>query len=294
MAIAFSKLQAAGNAYLVVDGRDHARDWPGLAIAMGDPHLGVGSDGLAVVERAAGGDAHVRMRIFNTDGSEAEMSGNGIRLFAKHVLDRGLADIGDGPLRVETGGGVRDVFAVYEAGPGTPMTAARVAMGRPVFDAARIPVAGPDIDPEAPVRDLLLEVAGLPLHVTCLSVGNPHAVALLDTDVDAFDLERIGPLVQHHPLFPNRINFEIVNVLADGEIRARIFERGEGETLASGTGSTASAVAARLHGRVGDRVEVHLRGGVLTIEWDGEGEAWLEGPATHVFDGIWPGAGRAP
>lgn len=286
MPIDFSKLQAAGNGYLVVDGREISRDWSRLARLMGDPHSGVGSDGLAVVQRSA--SAHVRMRIFNTDGSEAEMSGNGIRLFAKHVLDRGIVNVGDGPLRVETGGGLREVFPIFEAGPGSPMCAARVAMGIPLEVAHRIPVVADGVDPEGRVRDLVLELPGRRLLVTCLSLGNPHAVALLDEPIDAFPLERVGPLVQSHRFFPNRINFEIVNRVDSGVIRARVHERGEGETLASGTGSTAAAVAARLHGWVGDRVEVQLPGGVLTIEWDGVGEAWLEGPAVHVFDGRWP------
>jgi len=286
MAIAFSKLQAAGNGYIVVDGRDATHDWPRLAREMGRAHFGVGSDGLAVVERSDA--AHVRMRIFNTDGSEAEMSGNGIRLFAKFVLDRGLVRLASGPLRVETAGGVREVHPIFEAGAGSPMCAARVAMGSPVFEARRIPVVAEGLDPAGPVRDWPLVVAGRTLSVTCLSLGNPHAVALLDEPIDTFPLHEVGPLVQGHEAFANRINFEIVNRQGAGSIRARVFERGEGETLASGTGSTASAVAARLHGWVGDRTQVHLPGGVLTVEWDGRGEAWLEGPAVHVFDGVWP------
>jgi diaminopimelate epimerase len=286
MTLAFSKLQAAGNAYLVIDGRAAARDWAALAIRMGDAHLGVGCDGLAVVERSD--TAHVLMRIFNTDGSEAEMSGNGIRLFAKYVLDQGLVSPEEGPLLVETAGGVRAVHPRYASGIGSKVCAARVAMGVPVFESSRIPVVAEGLAAEDRVQDRRLVVAGRELELTCLSVGNPHAVALLDEPVDAFPLEEIGPLVQRHPSFPNRINFEIVNRLDEHSIRARVFERGEGETRASGTGSTASAVAARLRGWVGDRVDVHLPGGVLTIEWDGRGEAWLEGPAVHVFDGVWP------
>ena len=271
MTIAFSKLQAAGNAYLVVDGRDASRDWSALALAMGDPHTGVGSDGLAVVEPSE--HAHVRMRIFNTDGSEAEMSGNGIRLFAKHVLDRGLVRLAGGPLRVETAGGVRDVYPIHEAGPGSPLRAARVAMGVPIFESSRITVVAEGLGAQEAVQDLPLDLGDRQIVVTCLSVGNPHAVALLDEPVATFPLAEIGPRVQRHPWFPNRINFEIVERVSEGAIRARVFERGEGETQASGTGSTAAAVAARLHGWVGDRVEVRLPGGALTIEWDGRGEA---------------------
>jgi diaminopimelate epimerase len=284
--VCFSKLQAAGNAYVVVDGREDARDWSRLAIDLGDPRFGVGCDGLAVAECSDLAD--IRMRIFNTDGSEAEMSGNGIRLFAKAVLDRGMVSCEGGSLRIETGAGIRDLTPLYEAGVGSPVRGARVAMGRPELEAARIPVREAGIQPDSIVFDHPLEVAGEALRVTCLSVGNPHAVAIADGPVEVFDLERLGPLVQTHPAFPNRINFEVIQRVDRNSIRARIFERGEGETLASGTGSTAAVVAARLHGWVDDRVEVRLPGGVLTVEWDGEGEAWLEGPATHVFDGVWP------
>jgi len=286
VSIPFSKLQAAGNAYIVIDGRDITRDWSALAIAMGDPHRGIGCDGLAIAESSR--EADVRMRIINTDGSEAEMSGNGIRLFAKAVLDRGIVRCADDTLRIETGGGVRPLTAIRSAGPGSPIVAARVAMGRPIFEAAQIPVVTDGLDPGSSVVDHPLEIDGAILRVTCLSVGNPHAVVITDEPVEEFPLERIGPFVQHHPAFPNRINFEVVECVDRNTIRARVFERGEGETLASGTGSTASMVATRLHGRVDDRVEVRLPGGVLHVEWDGEGEAWLEGPATHVFDGVWP------
>lgn len=290
MSLPFSKLEAAGNAYLVIDGRDiagtGARDWSALAVAMGDPHRGVGCDGLAIAEHS--GRADVRMRIFNTDGSEAEMSGNGIRLFARSVVERGIVSHGRDVLTIETGGGVRTLTVLREAGPGSPICGARVDMGPPIFEAGRIPVVAEDIDPGARVFDHPLDLGLRTIRVTCLSVGNPHAVLVLDEPVEAFPLEQIGPLVQTHPVFPNRINFEVIERVDEGAIRARVFERGEGETLASGTGSTAAMVAARLHGWVGDRVEVRLPGGSLLVEWDGEGDAWLEGPARHVFDGVWP------
>ncbi|MCP5043372.1 MAG: diaminopimelate epimerase, partial [bacterium] len=123
--------------------------------------------------------------------------------------------------------------------------------------------------------------------VTCLAIGNPHAVVHLEDDVEAFPLEAVGPLVQNHPRFPNRINFEIVNVVDESNLRVRVFERGEGETFSSGTGSTASMIATRLLGRCGDQVDVQLRGGSLRVLWPGEGEAFLEGPAVEVFSGVW-------
>ena len=273
MALSFAKLQAAGNGYLAVDGRGRALDGPALARAMARDHFGVGSDGLLIVCSSA--RAPLRMRVFGSDGSEAEMSGNGLRLFTKFVLDRGLAQLTDGALEVETGGGVRSVWPRFDdAGL---MLGARIAMGVPELTHDGV--------------GTVLEVAGRSLAVTTLSIGNPHAVHLTDEPVDEYPLLELGPLVQNHPLFPGRVNFEVVNVLDRTTLRARIFERGEGETLSSGTGSTASAVAARLAGRTDAEVAIRLRGGVLAVRFEGEGEeAWLDGPTEEVFRGEWPDA----
>lgn len=281
--IPFAKLQGAGNGYVVVDGRGLDMDWPTLARRICDAHFGVGSDGLAVI--ASSRVAPVRMRIFNSDGSESEMSGNGIRLFARYVLDRALAPLERGVLRVETGGGVR---VVEPRGPRGDASWSRVAMGEPVFDPASIPVDPSAVGDGGPVIDHALEVAGTTIQVTCLAIGNPHAVALLREPIEDFPLEVVGDAVMNHRIFPNRINFEIVNVIDRSTLRARIYERGEGETLASGTGSTASVIAARLHQLVDDDVRVELAGGALRVHWRGEGEALLEGPAVEVFSGSWP------
>jgi diaminopimelate epimerase len=286
----FALLQAAGNRYVAVDGRSSHADWSAVARDACRARLGVGSDGLLVVQDSR--RAAVRMRVINSDGSEAEMSGNGLRLFAKFVLDRGFARLEQGALEVETGAGLRTVWPVIEAGR---MTSGRIAMGLPVFDAPSIPLDAdrPELiaaPPGAPPT-AMLRVAGRAIHVCCLSLGNPHAVALLEEPVDDFPLEEVGPAVQVHPLFPNRVNFEVVNVLGPTRIRARIFERGEGETLSSGTGSTASAVAARAAKRVGDAVDVELRGGVLRVDWSPSGEVFLEGPVVEVFRGRWSDGG---
>ena len=167
------------------------------------------------------------------------------------------------------------------------MISASVAMGAPRFDPASIPVAL-EAGTHGRIVDHPLQIEGRRLAITCLSIGNPHAVAILDEDIDVFPLAEIGPQVVEHPLFPNRINFEIVNPIDRGRIRARIFERGEGETLASGTGSSACVIAARLHDLVDDAVEVELRGGSLRVSWDGEGEVTLEGPTEEVYRGMWP------
>jgi len=273
VSIAFAKLHGAGNAYLAVDGRlqPPSFDAPSLARAMASHHTGVGSDGLVLVQTARDPEAAIRMRIFNSDGSEAEMSGNGVRLFAKFVLDRALAERGeDGGLRIETQAGLRIVWPRFdEAGA---MCAGRVAMGIPVIDGVET-----------------LELPSGPLTVTMLSLGNPHAVHLTARPVAEFPLSVLGPEVQRHPRFPNQVNFEVVNVLAPERLRARVFERGEGETPSSGTGSTACAVAARLAGRSGPEVEIALPGGVLNVAWEGEGEeAWLDGPTVEIFRGSWP------
>lgn len=277
MDIPFAKLQGAGNGYIAIDARDLDLDWSRIAPQLTHPHFGVGSDGLALLLHSE--HAPVRMRIINSDGSESEMSGNGIRLFAKYAIDRGLLVPEDGAVTIETGGGVRTLWPTLEDGK---MVSARVGMGAPTFEPARIPMQA-----DGPFVREALELGGETLEVTCLAIGNPHAVALLEDAVEDFPLERVGPLVQNHPRFPNRVNFEIVNMLGANRLRVRVFERGEGETFSSGTGSTAAMIATRKLGLCGDEVEVMLRGGTLRVGWAGEGEAFLEGPAVEVFRGTY-------
>ena len=284
MALEFTKLQGAGNDYIAIDGRGVDRDWGALSKEMSRLAFGVGSDGILVVQDSD--VAQTRMRIYNPDGSEAEMSGNGIRLFSKFVIDRKITVLGPNEITVETGGGVRTVWPTMENGK---MVAARVAMGVPTFTPAEIPVDTMLIGDLDIVKNFPIEAGGRKLNITCLAVGNPHAVVIMDGPVEDFPLAEIGPSVENHKLFPNRINFEIVNVIDRSRIRARIFERGAGETLSSGTGSTAAATVARAHGLVDDSVEVIVDGGVLRVSWDETGEAFLEGPAIEVFTGVWPG-----
>ncbi|MDP6667315.1 MAG: diaminopimelate epimerase [Dehalococcoidia bacterium] len=283
MTVEFAKLQGAGNDYIAIDGRGVHRDWRTLSAVMSRLAFGVGSDGIVLVQESD--LAQVRMRVYNPDGSEAEMSGNGIRLFSKFVIDRKIALPQAGVLTVETGGGIRTVWPTLED---EKMVAAKVAMGVPTFTPADIPVDTARTGDLDVVRDYPIEAGGRELRITCLAVGNPHAVVIMDEPVEDFPLVEIGPSVENHELFPNRINFEIVNVIDRSRIRARIFERGAGETLSSGTGSTAAATAARAHGLVDDAVDVVVDGGVLRISWDEAGEAFLEGPAVEVFTGIWP------
>lgn len=284
MSLRFAKLHGAGNDYIAVDGRGQDRDWGVLSQEMSRLHFGVGSDGIVVALPSDRGQ--IRMRVFNPDGSEAEMSGNGIRLFSKFVIDRRIVMPGPDGLIVDTVGGIRTVVPTMRNGK---MVAGRVAMGEPIFEPARIPVDAASAGNPDRIFDYPLKVDGkTTLRVTCLSIGNPHAVVFPDSPVESFPLLEIGPLVENHRLFPRRINFEIANVLDRGHLRARIFERGAGETLSSGTGSTAVAIAARWHGFTDDEVEVLVPGGALKIRWPGQGEALLDGPTVEVFEGTWP------
>lgn len=281
--MAFTKMHGAGNDFVVVDATGGAdRDWSSMALTVCDRHFGVGADGLILAAPpVAGGD--LRMRMFNPDGSEAEMCGNGIRCLVKFAVERELVRLGDGRVLVETGAGLLTVETVLES---DHVVAARVSMGRPRLAPSEIPVLA---DVPAPVRNWSLAVDGQSIAVTCVSMGNPHAVHLYSRPVDGYPLERLGPLVEHHPAFPNRVNFEVARVLSRDSVEARVWERGAGLTLACGSGAAAVMVAARLNNLVDDAVDVRLPGGVLRLEWDGEGEVYLTGPAVEVFTGVWPG-----
>tara|TARA_B100001146_G_C16200639_1_gene444336 strand:+ start:6129 stop:6965 length:837 start_codon:yes stop_codon:yes gene_type:complete len=276
------KLQGAGNDYIAIDGRGENYDWNKLSIAMSTPAFGIGSDGIVVVFDS--NTADIRMRIYNPDGTEAEISGNGIRLFTKFVIDKKIFIPKNNLIKIETGDGIKTVYPSLENGK---VVSSKVEMGVPNFIASKIPISVPDInDSDSPKFDM--EILGNNLAITCLSIGNPHAVCIMESNVKEFPLVEVGKIVEKHKFFPNRINFEIVNVISRSKIRARIFERGAGETLSSGTGSTASASACRYNGLVDDRVEVILDGGNLNISWDENEMAILEGPSVEVFQGVWP------
>ncbi|MCH8974339.1 MAG: diaminopimelate epimerase [Chloroflexi bacterium] len=308
----FTKLQGAGNDYIFVDGLSQQRDWSELSRRVSDRHFGIGSDGLIVAARSERAD--IRMRMWNADGSESEMCGNGIRCFAKFVLERGLVAAPDGALSVETGAGLIAVTPSWEGGR---ITGALVDMGAPVLRAADVPADPGAFGPSdyAKLDGGIIEALGLapddlvfdaPLTLTlspegrgegtngtalvgsAVSMGNPHFVALLDGPVAGVALERSGPLVEHHAAFPNRVNFTVANVESRGRIVSRTWERGSGETMACGTGVCATVVAARLHGLVDDLVSVRVPGGELTITWPGHGPVIMEGDAVEVFSGEWP------
>ena len=278
----FVKLHGAGNDYIYVDARERDMDWPDLARRVSDRHFGIGADGLILLRESESADA--RMQMFNADGSEGMMCGNGIRCFVRFGLDSFALDDARSSFDIETASGVLNVRPIREGGV---MTRASVSMGEPELRPSRVPVAAPD-DMER-VLNYPLAVDGSDILVSCVSMGNPHAVAFLDDPVDDYELTRIGPMVENHPFFPDRVNYEIVNVLSRDRMKVRVWERGSGITLACGTGACAAVVAARLNGLVDDDVTVELPGGDLRVSWPGEGEVVMEGPVARVFEGHWPG-----
>jgi diaminopimelate epimerase len=281
----FTKLHGTGNDFIAVDARAPAsssadRDWSALARAMCDRHFGVGADGLLLA--ATSKRADVRMRIFNADGSEAEMSGNGMRCLVRFAVDAGIATPRDGELDVETGAGVSHVVVFVSGGH---VIAVRQQMGKPRLDPREIPVA---IEAPPPITEFAIEAAGRTIPITPVSMGNPHAVYFQDQPVSGYPLHDVGPAVEHHALFPNRANFEVVRMLAPGRAEMRVWERGVGETLSCGSGASAVMVAARLLGRAESTLELNVPGGALELAWDGEGEVILSGPVAEVFRGTWP------
>jgi len=294
----FSKLQATGNDFILVDARTREGEWSKLARAMCDRHFGVGADGLILVQDSTSAD--LKMRIFNSDGSEAEVSGNGLRCFAKYAIEKGLnAPIssessrveprlhrGNRSLPIETLAGVRKVKAYTSR---NNVNRVEVNMGLPQFQPDQIPVKVKVDIPIAsgPILDYPLLIDGKKLTLSLLSMGNPHAVSFSSRPVADFPLAEIGPKVERHPMFPQRINFEVARVLSRGKIEARVWERGVGETLACGSGACAIAVAAQLLDHAETQVDIMLEGGTLTISWDRVGEVLLTGPVEEIFTGEW-------
>ncbi len=276
----FAKLHGTGNDFVVIDARALDRDWSALAAAICDRHFGVGGDGMILAARSD--RAGVRMRIFNADGSEAEMSGNGMRCLVKFAVDRGIVSPRGDEFDVETGAGVLRVRITSEGGR---VTSVRESMGAPRLDPRDIPIA---VEAPAPITEHPLRVDGHALAITAVSMGNPHAVHFQDGAVEAYPLGAIGPLVERHELFPRRTNFEVVRMLDRRRAEMRVWERGVGETLSCGSGASATMVAARLLGLADDALELRVPGGILQLEWDGAGDVILTGPVAEVFTGTWP------
>lgn len=274
----FTKMHGCGNDYVYVNGfEERIEDPASLAVEISDRHFGVGSDGLILILPSEKAD--FRMRMFNSDGSEAEMCGNGIRCVAKYVYDHWMTE--ETRLRIETLGGVKTLELDVSDGK---MQAATVDMGVPGLDRAAIPMTGPP----GRVIDEELSAGGRTFKVTCASMGNPHCIVLVD-DTDNYPVERYGPLIECHERFPSKANVEFVEVLSDDEVKLRVWERGSGETLACGTGASATVVACSLTGKTGREITAHLTGGDLLLKWAEDDHVYMTGPATEVFSGEWDG-----
>ena len=285
----FSKLQATGNDFILIDGRTREGEWSKLAQATCDRHFGIGADGLILVQDSTIAD--LKMRIFNSDGSEAEVCGNGLRCFARYVIDKGLIrdrasriEQGHYSLTIDTLSGVRKAKAYMS---GDKVNRIEVNMGLPQFQPEQIPV-NVEVD-IIPILGYPLAINGKQLSLSLLSMGNPHAVSFISQPTADVQLAKIGPKVEGHTIFPQKTNFEVARVLSRGRIEARIWERGVGETLACGSGACAIAVAAQLLDYVEPQVDIMLKGGALTVYWDRLGDVLLTGPVEEVFTGEWLG-----
>lgn len=271
----FTKMQGLGNDYVYVNCFEEKIENPSeLAVKVSDRHFGIGSDGLILIRPSEVAD--FRMTMFNADGSESEMCGNGIRCVGKYVYDYGLTDKTE--VSVETLAGIKYLKFLIKDGKVDMVT---VNMGEPILKPELVPVVG---EGDA-VIDSPIEVDGKEYKMTCVSMGNPHSVVFVD-DVDNFPLHEVGPLFEHHKAFPRRVNAEFCQVIDRNHAKMRVWERGTGETLACGTGTCATAVACILNGKTEDEVTITLLGGDLIIRWDREKNViYMTGPARVVFDG---------
>ena len=285
----FTKMHGAGNDYVYVDGSKERVDDPAaVACVISDRHTGIGSDGLILIlPPSRGVDADARMRMFNADGSEAQMCGNGIRCFCKYVHDHGLSR--SNPMRIETGNGVLSLH--YTTNGDGRVAQVTVDMGQPIFEPAKIPVnvASMTSRSERQTYTLALPDGGQNFTATFVSMGNPHAVIYGEIPA-ALDLQRLGPALEKHPAFPHRMNIHFVRVKSPGEVTVAHWERGSGATLACGTGACAVAVAGVLTGRTQRKLLAHLPGGDLQLHWrEDNNHVEMTGPAVEVFSGEWPG-----
>lgn len=271
----FTKMHGIGNDYIFINCfEEFVSDPSRLAILMSRPHFGVGADGLVLLEPSDCADA--AMRIFNADGSEAEMCGNALRCLGKYMYERGLTTKTE--LVLNTKGGFKQLWLKVENGV---VTSIKADMGTPELNPKKIPV---DLPGDVVLKHRL-QVLGQTWFLTCVNMGNPHAV-LFVRDPEVVDLPTLGPIIEHHPLFPRRTNVEFVRVIKRDVLQMRVWERGAGETLACGTGASAALVAAVLTGCADRTVQMKLSGGNLTVQWNAEdNHVYQTGPATFVFDG---------
>jgi diaminopimelate epimerase len=283
----FTKMHGIGNDYVYVNGfAEHVPDPGAVAVKVSDRHYGIGSDGLIMIlPPSQPGLADVRMRMFNADGSEGEMCGNGVRCVAKYAYDHGLTK--NNPMRVETGRGVLSL--AMKANAKNKVEQVTVNMSSPILDLPQIPVDREKVVAGSREHEYRLSVAQANelVDATFVSMGNPHAV-IFTPDVKSLDLARIGPPLENHKAFPRRVNVHWVQVVSRDEVIMRTWERGSGITWACGTGACAVCVAGVLTGRTNRKILAHLPGGDLTLEWrESDNNVYMTGPATEVFSGEW-------
>jgi len=272
----FTKMHGAGNDYVYVNCFEEPVENPEqVAVRVSNRNFGIGSDGLILILPSERAD--VRMRMFNADGSESEMCGNGIRCVAKYAYDHGLVTKKE--ITAETGAGILSLQLFTDSG--NRVDKVRVNMGVPRLTRAEIPMQGNGAERVVAEPLNILHTA---FNITCVSMGNPHCVIFVD-DVERFQVEKYGPLIENHDIFPRRTNVEFVRVISPGEVRQRTWERGAGETLACGTGASAVCVAGVLNGLTEKKILNHLSGGDLELEWAEDGNVYMTGPAVEVYSG---------
>ncbi|TGL73562.1 diaminopimelate epimerase [Leptospira yasudae] len=272
----FTKMEGIGNDYVYIDStQTDIRLTPEQIQKISDRNFGIGSDGVIFIRNSKQGD--FMMDMYNSDGSSSEMCGNGIRCVAKYIYDHGLTN-SKNP-KIETGAGILEVD--LKVGSGNKVDLVSVDMGKPILVASKVPVIWKNEDT---IIDQVLEVAGRSLKFTAVSMGNPHCVIFVD-DSDQFPVREIGPLIEHHSIFPKRVNVEFVSLRGKDHLYQRTWERGAGETLACGTGACSVMVAGNLTGRSGKDVRIDLRGGTLRIQWQESGSVLMTGPAREIFSG---------
>ena len=273
--IKFTKMHGLGNDYVYIDAiNQKIENESSLAKFVSNRHFGIGSDGLILICKSDSAD--FKMRMFNSDGSEAEMCGNGIRCVGKFIYDKGLTD--KTIVKIETLAGIKTLVLNTKDGK---VETARVDMGEPILEAEKIPV----ISKEQPVKNLELEAENKKFKFTCVSMGNPHAITIVENTKE-FDVEKYGKILEVDKAFPKKANIEFAQIIDKENIKMRVWERGAGETLACGTGACATAVACNLNGLTGRKVNIELLGGTLNIEWnEKDNHVYMTGPAVTVFDG---------
>ncbi|GFO54755.1 diaminopimelate epimerase [Geomonas sp. Red276] len=272
----FTKMQGAGNDYVYVNCfEEKVEDPAAVAIKVSNRNFGIGSDGLILIMPSEVAD--VRMRMFNSDGSESEMCGNGIRCVAKYAFDHGI--VSKKEITAETGAGILTLQLF--TGADNKVEKVRVNMGPPRLTKKEIPMVG---EADEKVISQPLNILHSTFMITCASMGNPHCVIFVE-DVENFQVEKYGPLIENHELFPRRTNVEFVQIISRTEVRQRTWERGAGETLACGTGSSAVTAACVLNGLTENKILNHLSGGDLEMEWAEDGNIYMTGPAVEVFSG---------